>query len=280
MYFLGVGLNDKIIYGGSDMHFLDPIYPKPHVTRFQFFDETEEKSSTTLFENSLFFEESFDPVSRIRRGMVYEFHSQIRQKTNTPRCNASFYLSEIYLYQRRPLSGLNDREKAQSNLILLGCDGHQTIWEIISAESHISGAVLLTLKSYRSLGEIPELNKVKIPDRLLCRLKEYLEKVEGTINRLAAPEVVDSCRDAIGFIIGELIEQPQKDLALALDIYEKGDGREKKMIINAARIVQRLHSRRKPNAKVKHQTRPLSEDDGQLAVRCLGFILKELRWAG
>lgn len=141
------------------------------------------------------------------------------------------------------------------------------------------GAVLMTLKSYRSLGEVPDLIEGNIPEELFNTLPEHLEKVERCVNRLSAAEVVDSCRDVLSLIFGQLVDDPKKDLANALDAYEKGEGKEKRLIAHAGRLVQRLHSHRKPSAIERHGLRPLSEEDAQLSVRCLGLVLKESGWA-
>lgn len=47
----------------------------------------------------------------------------------------------------------------------------------------------------------------------------------------------------------------------------------------AGRIIARLHSRAKPNEQEKRGTPAVTEDDAQLALSCVGLVLREQGWA-
>ena len=48
---------------------------------------------------------------------------------------------------------------------------------------------------------------------------------------------------------------------------------------DAADIINRLHSRAKPSAAAQNGTRPVSEQDANLAVDAIAFLLQDFGWA-
>ncbi len=48
---------------------------------------------------------------------------------------------------------------------------------------------------------------------------------------------------------------------------------------SAIRLLQRFHSRGKPNEQKRYDTRPPTEEDAQLVLNALGFLLREVGWA-
>ena len=51
-----------------------------------------------------------------------------------------------------------------------------------------------------------------------------------------------------------------------------------KIIVCAATIIARLHSRGKPNEQEKYSTRPLMEADAEFALAAVGMLLREFNW--
>ena len=47
---------------------------------------------------------------------------------------------------------------------------------------------------------------------------------------------------------------------------------------SAIRLLQRFHSRGKPNEQKRYNTRPPTEEDAQLVLGALGFLLREVGW--
>jgi len=45
-----------------------------------------------------------------------------------------------------------------------------------------------------------------------------------------------------------------------------------------ARLIAKLHSRGKDNERAKYKTRTPDEEDADLAVQSLGFVLREFGW--
>jgi hypothetical protein len=54
---------------------------------------------------------------------------------------------------------------------------------------------------------------------------------------------------------------------------------EKRSSARAAELVGLLHSRAKPNEQVRYGARPPMEDDAELAVKAVAFLIRELGWA-
>jgi hypothetical protein len=68
-----------------------------------------------------------------------------------------------------------------------------------------------------------------------------------------------------------------KKIEFNKQVNPKGNGQD--LITHNAEIVRRLHSRGKPNEQNKHNTRTITDEDAQLALKCLWFVLVELGWA-
>ena len=75
---------------------------------------------------------------------------------------------------------------------------------------------------------------------------------------------------------GELL----KDLGEAIKAYVRLQPKNQDNLISwSDRIVARLHSRGKPNEQHKMGLNESTEEDAQLALRCLWLVLVEIGWA-
>jgi len=88
----------------------------------------------------------------------------------------------------------------------------------------------------------------------------------------------DRCRAALSLALGYIAEDRGLDLADAIKKVQKMTP-PRHLICHASSIVARLHPRGKPNEEFNHGTRPIAEEDAQLAVGCLSLVLKEIGWA-
>lgn len=240
----------------------------------------------------LFREDSFDPITKIRRGRVvklstetqpkvWRVHDQTRKDLKLVGwASGAAQETELITYQRSPLNELRGLSKFPN--ITIGEAPHHSIWGILAIEKQYDGALLLTLKAVRSLGVVPEVdfNKYSAPARK--ELKRVLEQVEVSANKLSPKDTVDRCRDALSIAFGDLAEDLKIDLGPGVKKYiernkakdPKRDGQD--LISKNADIVRLLHSRCKPNESHKHSTRPIDEEDANLALNCLWFVLTEL----
>lgn len=243
---------------------------------------------------TVFKEDFFDPITKVRRGRVYKKQTSQTQlwSVHDPNRNdlkvvkwrdGTAQKIELITYQKDSLSDL--RNKTTFPMVILGAGPFISIWKIISIESSFNGIPILTLRSFRSFGVVPEIIHSALPEQGRNQVLEALEKVENSSNRLGPVDVVDRCRDALSAILGHYVENPEKDLSKAISGYmNKKDSGADSLVSWAGKIVARLHARGKPNEQERlkakgHKFKGLEEEDAQLALRCLWLVLVEIGWA-
>lgn len=287
MEYIGISEADAQVYEGSyTAGFRPPINPLLLPIKFPSF-------SLTTWDNfkpypaTLFREDSFDPITRIRRGRIFTLrdttqphtwviHDPLRPHSSSNKIHRA---EKVFFYERSNLGPLRDNPlKVANHLVVLGSDPFVTFWKVVSVESSASGTPLLTLKSYRSLGDLPELDLERVPKEISTKLEELLECVANSNHRAGAVDVVDRSRAALSLIFGHLAGSRGSDLGAAIKKVQTADP-SRLLICYAGSMVARLHSRGKPNEEFNHGTRPVSEEDAQLSIGCLGLVLKETGWA-
>ena len=237
----------------------------------------------------IFREDFFDPITKIRRGRVYraggtqpvDWRVQDQRRSDLKLENwadGTAQKIELVSYQHDTLNFLNDLSTFPE--IILGSGSFISIWKIISIESSISGTPVLTLKSYRSFGAVPKLLENNIPNDIYIKLFSALDKVENSSNRLSAIDIIDRCRDTFSIIFGAIGGDQSKDLGKAIEAYVRTLNKNNDNLISwSGRMVARLHSRGKPNEQHKIGLNESTEEEAQLALRCLWLVLVELGWA-
>lgn len=284
MFHLAIGTDDGLIYGGARGMLLHRLTPYPMLLPLYFESSADMRETSDIRDapGRLFLEDSFDPITRIRRGRIYcrETGGQPAQRyIEAPSSELGTMEKRLYTYQRESLYPLKGAHGSKLPKILLGGDDFQSLWAILAIEQDANETYVLTLKSYRSLGELPELDFEQIPQKLHKALTGRLEHVENAIHRATPNDIVDRCRDVLSLVFGELCGFSEKDLGPAIKAFsELSKDQPKHLLLDASDLVRRLHSRGKPNVQERFQTRALEEEDGQLAVRCLGLALREIGW--
>ncbi|MEC9276479.1 MAG: hypothetical protein VYC18_09095 [Pseudomonadota bacterium] len=240
----------------------------------------------------LFREDSFDPITKIRRGRVVQLSTETQPKVwrvhdpfrkdlkSVSWASGAAQETDLITYHRSPLNELRGLSKFPN--VIIGEAPHHSIWSLLSIEKQYDGALLLTLKAVRSLGVVPDINFNKYSEPAREKLKRALEQVEISANKLSPKDTVDRCRDALSIVFGDLADNLTLDLGKGISKYlernkvkdSKRDGQD--LISKNADIVRVLHSRGKPNESHKHSTRPIDEEDANLALNCLWFVLTEL----
>jgi hypothetical protein len=295
MNILGICRDSGAIYEGSSTSSGYRANPTPVLTPIRFAEGTDLAPINVYafgLAEDIFREDDFDPVTKIRRGRVFtmrglnqptEWSVQDPFRQDLHIKNWAYgraQTASLVTYNRDSLLSFSKKTLSHFPRVVLGWEPFVTFWKIVSIESSLSGTPILTLKAHNSLGELPELIEEKIPDEARAAIIASLEKVEASINRLSPVEVIDRCRDALSIIFGAISGNMGKDLSAAITAYVSSTADKKEDVrSNAGRIVARLHSRGKPNEQHAKGTRPPSEDDAQLAVRCLWLVLVEVNWA-
>lgn len=229
----------------------------------------------------LFREEYFNSVTRIRRGWLYE-------KTDHfgwgPGCVSRHPLQEyqnpnVGLKMSRAYKAAECSVRAGWT-VTLGDNGAQSYWVLVFSEK-AEAAHYLTLKSKTYFGVLPEVNRDAIPAENRQDILQALDAVVQSAPIQAPQPVIDACRNAVCHMITAKFPESnpmgEKDLG---PIVRWLNDNNQKTKADAANIVNRLHSRAKANAAAQHGTRPVSQQDANLAVDAVAFLLQDFGWAG
>ena len=246
----------------------------------------------------LFREEYFNSATRIRRGRLY-------QKTEHfgwgPGCVSRFPLQE---YGNTQVGlAMEKVYRAAENLMLagrpvvLGAGDGESHWLVVFAEK-TSDCQYLTLKSKTYFGVLPEVNWEAIPEANRQDIQQALDAVVEAAPTQAPQPVIDACRNAACHMIVARFPgsnpKGRKDLAqLASWLEQEGHRKKKARKADAeatdalielpdsytSYVVNELHRRAKANAAAARCTRPASQQDANLAVDAIAFLLQDFGWA-
>lgn len=255
-------------------------------------DETSQIQRTVFLNEAqfIFREDSFDPVTRIRRGRLYEA-SKLRPEEWWVQPNPAYpqdaleagehggwLKKRLYSFRAWPAPDLESRG-AIKTLVALGTQEAYTLWRVVDTERVATGEYLLTMRSRSALGVLPELDTAKIPQEGRSKVLETIDRLSNSAYRAGPEDVVESARAAAQWCLAVWLAARkgnpkllEKDLGSLVKMLE--DDRSKVV----AQLVARLHSRAKPNEQQKYETRPVQEGDAEFALASIGMLLRELEW--
>lgn len=298
--YLGIDTNTGHVYEGAGAPQF-AVFPRPAISLAKLIETPDDWRSLpqdiahTPFP-WVFREDSFDPVTRIRRGRLYQTHgnSQPHQWPVSAhpldfegvREVAARRQLVMSLYTYSPCDTLTAREdKGHGLLLALGSGRAASAWRVILVETLIDRDVMVTLKAVSALGVIPELDKSKIAESNRKSVDQALGRVLDSAFRETATSVIDQCRNAIQVILARWMLQEgadekilRKDLgdicsAVASHPFSKNAARD------AGNIVRLLHSRGKSNVQETEDLRLSGDEDAEIAIQAVAFILREVGWA-
>jgi hypothetical protein len=296
---LGVDQQSGLVYEGTEGPVL-PVLPRPVVSQCKLIKrESDWADLPTGIASSPFFwtfrEDTFDPVTRTRRGRLYEPDAaQPAQYRVLPdpyedpfgrSVGAQGRVSKTLYGYKACSSLLREAHRGMGLKLALGTRGAPSAWRIVQTEVVAIGCVMVTLKSLSAFGIVPTVDFAKVPEVFKQPVAQTIDRVLDAAFRETPISVIDHCRNAMGVILSRwLVTSGHDQAVLADDLgkvaaivvqppYEKG------MVSNLAKIVARLHSRGKTNeAHIKGLRDPV-EEDAELALHALGFILRDIGWA-
>ncbi len=299
---LGIDNQAGLVYeglGGPEL----PVVPTPNITQAKLIEKEEDwqRLPTGFFQSPMawvFREDSFDAVTRTRRGRLYA--SQIGQgQPSSQRVSPHPYedpfgrqvgaggrqVKTLFTYVActelivRPDRGLGCT-------IALGTPQAASTWRIIQTEVLANGCVLITMKALSAFGMVPEIDLSKIDPEFKTAVTQAMDRVLDSAFRETPISVIDHCRNAMTVLISRWLVQHEKhdrtimgaDLGpiatlLLKPPYEMG------CLANLASLVARLHSRGKGNEQHRLGVGAPCDEDAQLAIEALGFTLREIQWA-
>lgn len=294
---LAIDLERRLFYEGS-AYYGHAIWPSPVVTIATVLDgsnvEFNPPESSDLGRAGLIFrEDSFDPVTRIRRGRFYnrddgvqpqEWHVQqhpMVYEDASRRDHRGYFRQRLYGYHIWPARS-RLRGHISEQFVALGIRDAVTIWRVIGIEHVSTGEDLVTLKARSNMGALPEIALNRVPGELKSLVSSLIDTLADTLYRAGPESVIDRCRDAAAGILGAWLSQesptaPTKDLAQLVRIVRNST--EKVIAADSAEIIARLHARAKPNEQLKRSLPAISEMDAELSVACVSAIMREIAWA-
>lgn len=298
--YLGIEENTGLIYEGSSDPEI-PAIPTPAVLQAKLIESDADWSALPrgIAVDPMqwaFREDSFDPVTRIRRGRLYQpigtqptdqfvvlhpYDDPMRRQAHSngrfvKRLNVYVTCSQL----------LNMPRRGEGHTLALGNNDAASAWLIVSTEMLANRAVMVTLKAQSAYGVLPPLDDAKVPAALRVAVKQSFERVLDSAFRESPSSVVEHCRDALQVFISRwLVTQGQdeavkrEELAPIAGLVEKSPYK-LVCVANLARVVARLHGGRgKTNEREDKGARELTDEDAELAVQIVGFALRDLGWA-
>lgn len=245
----------------------------------------------------VFREESFDPVTRIRRGRLYEpfpggqpSHSCLTRGHPANLAGAVGISRGESLTKRLfhywPCQTLLTKPQSGNGLSLAFGDTRSwSMWRIVQVERVIGDDVLVTLKALSAFGILPELRHEAIPEEHRRSVQAAIDRVLDAAFRESAISAIDQCRNAAVALIGRWLVSKGEDASLV----GKDLGplvklvREKPYACSAVAgvgdMIARLHSRGKANEQETNGYRLSQDEDAEASIHAIGFILREFGWA-
>lgn len=288
---IGIQKHEALVYEGSGTYGRG-VWPTPVITPAAFVYPSEGELKAHESSNPFgyrFREDSFDPVSRIRRGRFYAGGSSQPQQWRVSRhpgnpldaiaSDIHGFTKELETFHGNPIWHKYIKGKRELPVVLLGVDDRYTVWNIISVESISTGEDLVTLKARSSFGILPHINEHKVPESFLAKLNDALDHFTDEVHRSSPISVIDRARDVATLALlayFNLQKENAKDLGKLVKLLEK-EGLT--IAMNSANIIARLHARAKPSEQERRDLLQIREQDAELAVQCIGTILCEIGFA-
>ena len=292
--FIGIDRDSEIVFEGNNCYGAHIVWPSPMLTPAKFILASDKQVLPARYDtytNYLFREDTFDPVTRVRRGRFYKSNQTQPDRWTvmiSPPMSADSFIQHknAFTYFSCPKSEIPEFSEASQSLVVLGTENAFSLWKIINREWIYTNEFVVTLKSRQSLGALPEIDWALVPDKSGL-VKEKLETLADDIYRAGSESVVDRAREAAIAILSAhlqnegITEAIGKDLGALTDLLDKRNGKNSQRVVRcAAEIPQRLHSRgRHPEQEKRDNLRPIREQDAELAVQCVGVMLCDLGWA-
>ncbi len=297
MQYLGICDETGAVYEGNSTSNGYRIERIPSLSATRFSDDptaTEVLKYFDRYPTALFREDSFDPTTKLRRDRVFSGQGP-SQTTNwhvfdPTRTDYKQYRKignenekslRIFTYQKNSLTNIRNLKSNRSYpKVILGEEPFSTSCKIVNIESDYTGTPVISLKALYSLGELPDLIVENIPQEDLKPLASSLDRLEECIHKAGPIDIIDRCRDTLSIVFGSICGNKSKDLSNAIKEYltAKSNGKDD---LNswAGRIVARLHSRGKPNEQIDKNLKPPTDEDAQLAFKCVYHVLTSFNWA-
>lgn len=298
--YLGIDGNTGFTYEGMDAP-IHPIISNPNISRAVLISDDADLSSipsriSDVHNTWIFREDSFDSVTRTRRGRLYTRHDpgqpvrlNVRPHPADYPAVPSIHLAgivpkDIFTYIR--CSAILDKLNQGMGLRLaLGSADAFSLWRIIQTEVLANRTVLVTLKSLSAFGILPELDLNKIDPGHQSAVHAAYDRALNSAFKESPISVVDHCKNAIAVTLSRwLVQMGTSPTVLTKDIGEVAKAaaaapHNMYALEKISLVVGRLHARGKGNEQHTQEVRIPTEEDAQLSLESYGFVLRDIGWA-
>lgn len=290
---IGIDTDNYLVYEGNGT-WGHALWPTPAILPAAIVDESSDDLSPVNNNNLqklpfIFIDEGYDPVSRVRKGRIYEKNesqlsewwvqphpatpADIKHKNEDGVLNKSLATFREFNFQ--PV--LNQLD-ISIPLIVLGSNTQFTIWSVIDVETSISGETILFLKARKTIGVLPKINYSAIDEKYHSQIKDKLARLADDIYKAGPDSIIDRSREAASAILNTwLLEndyiEKHKDLGqLVLTLRDRA---KKHVVANCADTLAKFHSRTKHSEQEKLSVRHLNEIDAEYAIQTVVVLLHE-----
>lgn len=298
--YLGIDTNSGLIYEGFGAPDT-PTIPTPNIAQARLVQSEADwddlprgiRSSPMAW---VFREDSFDPVTRTRRGRLYEpqpGQGQPNEQRVAPHPYEDPLMRQVGR-EGRVMKRMNTFVACNSLLLLpsqgqgltlaLGTSRAASGWRILQTEALANECVMVTLKSLSAFGILPAVDYAKIEEPFRPAVREAVERVLNSAFRESGLSVVDHCRAALTVLLSRWLVQSGHEDAKTLgtdlgELAKKVELRAMDCVARAAQIVARLHVRGKPNEQHARGLRPPVDGDAEFALHAVGLAIRDFGWA-
>lgn len=242
----------------------------------------------------VFREQSFDPVTRIRRGLLYEPYPEAQPHTVRTRGHPAEQFTMAtqgeslskQLFHYWPCQSLLNKSRAGHGMgLALGQSNFWSMWRIVQVERVVGDDILVTLKALTSFGILPDLRIDAIDEQHRLPVQRALDRVLDSAFRESAVSVIDQCRNAAVVLLGRWMAcRGEAEMAMGVDLGKlvrrvREDPFNLAAVAGMAEMINRLHPRGKASEQESKGYRLVQDEDAEAAVHAIGFILRELQWA-
>jgi hypothetical protein len=289
--FLGIDEKSGHVYEGIDRAEF-PAVPAPIITFAKPIHAQEDYETLPVrlghSTSWMFREDSFDPVTRTRRGRLYEriegSQPWPRQAVvahpyddpNAPLVGATGRRSRDLWMYKAAVSLLSEPRRGAGATLALGTPQAHSTWRIIEAEVVASGCVMVTLKSLSAFAILPDIDATKVPAEFAQPITDAVERVLNSAFRETPISVIDHCRDAMTMLLSRwLVDHGHARAILADDLGKVAAAvskppHEKVCVSQLASVIARLHARGKTNEAHSKGLRHPVEEGCRTRPPCVG----------
>ena len=301
---IGLDRNNWLVYEGVS-NYGHGVWPTPVVTRATLIERSDDWGSlpsASLIDDAklVFREDSFDLITRMRRGRLYEWQAGQSQPCDWYVNQHPAVFNDVgpadhqgrlrkSLLSYSDVRGLGAKISSSNTeiVIALGSRESLTLWTVVAVETVASGQEMLTLRARANLGVLPEIDYTRVPTGAVDAVTGALSKLRTSAYREQASSVVEQCRPTAQIILSHWFDavagvnvkgDDLGDVIKKIENHEAGKVRQ--ILLNTGRTLNLFHSRNKPNVREKlgELARGIKESDAAFALQAVALLLHEVGW--